>query len=200
MILIIEPHVDDVLFSCPEILAPGMYDAITIATFHNDGIRSNQIYQEHFGNHIRAYTFPVMEIGAGYAGSFHNDRQSWSSVIDTINDQLIFHFGNIGLMILRAETVLVPFGIKHPHHIVISNFFRNALRKMALPHWFYLERPYFDYVEDKTLYAAPMSENVKIVKTPNINRHQLMHDLIPAQCHVGGMTSVKDSRYIQEVL
>lgn len=192
---IIEPHCDDILFSCPELLMQN--EEVCVTTFHHSQDRPNTIYNT-FGPHIRCMTLPVHEIGSGYAGSFHNNRPIWKTQINIVYDQLHQFLDVYDILRKTYPAIYVPFGIKHPHHIVISNYFTWYLTGIT-GFTYYMDRPYYD-VSPPEIYARPIHGEVQTVDTPEWDRHDMMMKLLDKQFWIGKMQGVANSVYLRKEL
>jgi hypothetical protein len=186
---IIEPHMDDILFSCPELLM--QYENICITTFHHSKDRPNTIYNV-FGPHIRCMTLPVHEIGSGHAGSFHRDRAHWCEVVRRVGCELEVYEDVYRSLAETYADIYLPFGIKHPHHIVVSDYFTEFLR--FCDPIYYMDRPYYDICLPE-VYARPLATPLVVVETPELDRYELMVNLLQKQFWIGRVRGIEDSKY-----
>jgi hypothetical protein len=183
MILICEPHFDDAIYSCPELLVPGT----VIITFQKPDDRNSKCYEK-IG--VKGINMPISEIGSGHAGSFKDNPDLWKHQVMACAFQLTTHSPEIFYQADRCSKVYIPFGIKHPHHIIVAGFLRGLL-----PHAIeYLDRPYYDVCEPD-LYSHPLGK-ITIVETPDIDRRKLITDVFGARHVVRYSELIKDSRYL----
>lgn len=191
-ICIIEPHCDDIILSCPELLYAEQFSEIIVITCCNDQDRSSDIYRQKINSKISAITIPVPEIGSGFAGSFHSNRALWAPNVFGIF-KILEHYWWLFKNLNDFDQVFLPWGIKHPHHITISMFFRQRLAMDNVR--FYMDRPYYDVAPELADPEIDMQQ-IMAIETPNIDRNELMQTLFDSKYWVRYMEIIKDSKYI----
>ena len=192
---IIEPHCDDILFSCPELLEAGRFEDVYITTCHMDPERPNTMYQEIYGNHIHTISLGMQErIGSGHAGSFWNHRDAWARLVIATKIDLAKQWHLHQACRAWTDVTYIPMGIKHPHHVAVSEYFTEFCRPDKFT--YYMDRPYYDVADHDLCDHAISKDAITTVETPDIDRHTLMLSYLEPKFHIGGIRNIKDSKYL----
>lgn len=181
-IWIIEPHCDDILYSCPELLTQG--DQVFISTFFAGDERHNNVYRDAFSN-IDTSMHEITEIGRGHAGSFFNHPEQWQPRVDEFNKQMNYDCAGYAILHDWCDMVYMPAGIIHPHHFLVARYFNNLFSESSkINH--YLDRPYYAPSVDRSLCAISLNRILWIIPTPHIDRLHLVRQMFGERHCVGG--------------
>ena len=183
-ILIMEPHADDVLLSCPELLMS--HEQVTVVTFHDDLDRPVKRYSEFFGNHITTIQLDCQEIHMRHAAEYRTNPQRFP-----LYEMLDRYHQLIENMIADSDHVYFPWGIEHPHHCAVASWLYNTPFKNEV--LYYLDRPYWDVQAQLAWRPYPQRE-MTVIKTPELDRGKLVSLIFPGH-GITNSDKILDSRY-----
>lgn len=189
-ILFIEPHPDDLIQSCPELLVDST-DDLTVLTCCNTDDRDTGKY-----NLIRDVTtivWPTPEIHWDHAARYRDDRASLSDEIATTQNSLFrasetFRFD-------KFTKIYIPLGLYHPHHIEVHEFFYYYMDMRIEDIVFYVDQPYYNIGISEDL-KSKIDNVATVVETPHISRRSLMLKMFKSKYLTTEESKIKCSRYI----
>lgn len=203
MITIIEPHVDDAVQSCCELL----FKNETIVVINFAGEERSPMSYFSLNRKVTGLRLELPQIHIWDAERFSLEQFLEKRVFDNVYlDDILELFCSYFDILIRifytSREIYVPLGIYHPHHIIVNYLLTRLPAIGNVPNFtYYYDQPYClrnpEYIRDAENRLPYFEEYSKIsVATPNINRKSIMLQCFDKKHLMGYEEQIHESTYL----